>query len=139
MPEAWEYQCKGCNALFTSNLQINIFDVWCINFMGPFPNSEGHEYILVVVDYVSKWVEPLPCRATDAMHSNRMLHDVIFLRYGIPQIVISDGGHTSLIEHSRKLSRKLELITELPLYITHKRAVKQNHRTSKSRISFKRR
>jgi hypothetical protein len=25
--------------------------------MGPFPNSEGYEYILVVVDYISKWVE----------------------------------------------------------------------------------
>jgi transposase InsO family protein len=47
---------------------------------------------LVVVDYVSKWVETLPCWATDAMHPKRMLHEVIFLRYGVPRIVISDGG-----------------------------------------------
>jgi hypothetical protein len=60
----------------TSNLQIDIFDVWGINLMGPFPNSEGCEYILVAVDYVSKWVEALPCRATDAMHSKRMFHEV---------------------------------------------------------------
>ena len=45
----------------TTNLQIDIFDVWGINFMAPFPKSEGCEYILVVVDYVSKWVEALPC------------------------------------------------------------------------------
>jgi hypothetical protein len=45
----------------TTNLQIDIFDVWGINFMGPAPNSEGCEYILVVVDYISKWVEALPC------------------------------------------------------------------------------
>jgi hypothetical protein len=45
----------------TSNLQIDIFDVWRIDFMGPFPNSEGCEYILVAIDYVSKWVEALPC------------------------------------------------------------------------------
>jgi hypothetical protein len=44
----------------TSNLQIDIFDVWGIDFMGPFLNSEGCEYILVDVDYVSKWVEALP-------------------------------------------------------------------------------
>jgi hypothetical protein len=75
----------------TSNLQIDIFDVWEIHFMGPFPNSKGCEYILVVVDYVSKWVEALPCRATDAMHS-KMFHEVIFLRYGVLRIVISDGG-----------------------------------------------
>jgi hypothetical protein len=37
-----------------SNLQIDIFDVWGINFMGPFPNSEGYEYICVAIDYVSK-------------------------------------------------------------------------------------
>jgi hypothetical protein len=44
----------------TLNLQIDIFDVWGIDFMGPFLNSEGCEYILVDVDYVSKWVEALP-------------------------------------------------------------------------------
>jgi hypothetical protein len=75
----------------TLNLQIHIFDVWGIDFMGPFPNSEGCEYILVVVDYVSKWVEALPYRATDAMHSKKMFHEVIFPRYGVPRIVISDG------------------------------------------------
>jgi transposase InsO family protein len=60
--------------------------------MGPFPNSEGCEYILVAVDYVSKWVEALPCQVVDAMHSKKMFHQVIFLRYGVPRIVIIDGG-----------------------------------------------
>jgi transposase InsO family protein len=59
--------------------------------MGPFPNSYGCEYILVVVDYVSKWVEALPCRAANAMHSKKMFHEVIFLRYGVPRIAMSDG------------------------------------------------
>jgi transposase InsO family protein len=76
----------------TLNLQIDIYDVWGIDFMGPFPNSEGCEYILIVVDNVSKWVEALPCRAADAMHSKKMFDEVIFLRYGVPRIVISDGG-----------------------------------------------
>jgi hypothetical protein len=47
--------------------------------MGSFPNSEGYEYILVAANYVSKWVEALPCRAADAMHSKKMFHEVIFL------------------------------------------------------------
>jgi hypothetical protein len=68
----------------TSNIQINIFDVWGIDFMGPFPNSEGYEYILVADYYVSKWVEALPYRAIDAMHSKRMFHKVMFPRYGVP-------------------------------------------------------
>jgi hypothetical protein len=54
----------------TLNLYIDIFDVWGIYFMGPFPNSEGYEYILVAIDYVSKFVEALPCWAIDttALH-----------------------------------------------------------------------
>ena len=34
-------------------LEIELFDVWGIDFMGPFPNSFGNQYILVAVDYVS--------------------------------------------------------------------------------------
>ncbi|GJX45927.1 reverse transcriptase domain-containing protein [Tanacetum coccineum] len=34
-----------------------IFDVWGIDFMGPFPSSNGNKYILVAIDYISKWVE----------------------------------------------------------------------------------
>jgi hypothetical protein len=56
----------------TSSPQTDIFVVWGIDFMGPFPNSEGCEYILVAVDYISKWVEALPFYAADAMHSKRM-------------------------------------------------------------------
>jgi hypothetical protein len=76
----------------TLNLHIDIFNVWGIDFMGPFPNSEGCKYILVVVDYVSKWVEALPCQAANAMHSKRMFHEVIFPRYRVLRIVISNGG-----------------------------------------------
>jgi transposase InsO family protein len=47
---------------------------------------------LVAVDYVSQWVEALPCWAANAMHSRRKFHEVIFLRYGVPIIVINHGG-----------------------------------------------
>ena len=40
-------------------LVIELFDVWGIDFMGPFVSSYGMKYILVAVDYVSKWVEAL--------------------------------------------------------------------------------
>ena len=51
------------------NLPIGLFDVWGIDYMGPFQKSQGYEYILVTVVYVSKWVEALPCRAADAKHA----------------------------------------------------------------------
>jgi hypothetical protein len=40
--------------LLNYNLQIDLFDVWAIDFMGPLVNSNGYEHILVIVDYVSK-------------------------------------------------------------------------------------
>ena len=62
----------------TNNLQIELFDVWGIVYMGPFPKSKNYEYILVAVDYVSKWVEAMPCRATDAKNSKKMFEEIIF-------------------------------------------------------------
>ena len=38
-------------------LVVELFDVWGVDFIGPFPTSYGYAYILVGVDYVSKWVE----------------------------------------------------------------------------------
>jgi hypothetical protein len=42
----------------TTNLQIELFDVWRIDYMGPFPKSKKFEYILLAVDYVSKGLKP---------------------------------------------------------------------------------
>ena len=38
-------------------IMCELFDVWGMDFMGPFPSSCGNTYILVAVDYVSKWIE----------------------------------------------------------------------------------
>ena len=38
-------------------LEVEVFDYWGVDFVGPFPSSFSNEYILVAVDYVSKWVE----------------------------------------------------------------------------------
>ena len=46
----------------------------------------------MVVDYVSKWVEVMPCRTADAKNSKMMFEEIIFLRFGVPRMVISDGG-----------------------------------------------
>ena len=41
----------------TPILEVELFDVWGIDFIGPFVSSYGQKYIVVAVDYVSKWVE----------------------------------------------------------------------------------
>ena len=47
-------------------LVVQLFDVWGMDFMGPFPVSFGNIYILLAVDYVSKWVEAAAYPKNDA-------------------------------------------------------------------------
>ena len=60
-----------------NNLQVELFDVWGIDYMGPFQKSRDAKFILVAVDYVSMWVEALPCRAANSKHAKKMFHEVI--------------------------------------------------------------
>ena len=76
-----------------SILEVEIFDVWGIDFMGPFPSSYGNEYVLVAVDYVSKWVEAVACRNANSNAVQKLFTDIIFPRFGVPRAVISDGGN----------------------------------------------
>ena len=71
---------------------LEVFDCWGINFMGPFPSSFGHVYILLAVDYVSKWIEAIPCRTNDHRTVLKFLKENILSRFGTPRAIISDGG-----------------------------------------------
>ncbi|GJY18922.1 reverse transcriptase domain-containing protein [Tanacetum coccineum] len=68
-----------------------IFDVWGIDFMGPFPSSRGNKYILVAVDYLSKWVEAKALPTNDARVVCKFLKS-LFVRFGTPGAIISDRG-----------------------------------------------
>ncbi|RDY10835.1 Retrovirus-related Pol polyprotein, partial [Mucuna pruriens] len=69
-----------------------VFDVWGIDFMGPFPVSNGYSYILLAVDYVSRWVEAIATRTNDAKVVVDFLKSNIFYRFGVPKALISDQG-----------------------------------------------
>ncbi|WKA10605.1 hypothetical protein VitviT2T_028170 [Vitis vinifera] len=73
-------------------LIVDLFDVWGIDFMGPFPMSFGNSYILVGVEYVSKWVEAIPCKHNDHRVVLKFLKENIFSRFGVPKGIISDEG-----------------------------------------------
>ncbi|KAK8950896.1 hypothetical protein KSP39_PZI004529 [Platanthera zijinensis] len=73
-------------------LEVELFDVWGIDFMGPFVNSCGNFYILLAVDYVSKWVEAVATSKNDAKVVLNFLKNYIFNRFGVPRAILSDGG-----------------------------------------------
>nr|CAN70506.1 hypothetical protein VITISV_024962 [Vitis vinifera] len=71
-------------------LIVDLFYVWGIDFMGPFPMSFGYSYILVGVDYVSKWVEAIPCKRNDHKVVLKFLKENIFSSFGVPKAIISE-------------------------------------------------
>ncbi|GJS44743.1 reverse transcriptase domain-containing protein [Tanacetum coccineum] len=73
-----------------NNIQVcDVFDIWGLDFMGPFPNSKGNKYILVAVDYVSKWVDVQALPTNDARIVIKFLRR-LFARIGVPKALISD-------------------------------------------------
>src|SRR4051812_43138339 len=93
-----ECQITGTNIARKSEMPqqpmlfCEVFDVWGIDFMGPFPVSFGFLYILLAVDYVSKWVEAIPTRTNDSRVVADFVRSNIFCRFGIPRAIISDQG-----------------------------------------------
>ena len=69
-----------------------MFDVWGIDIMGPFPSSFENLYILLVVDYVSKWVETIACPRNDANIVVNLMQKHIFSIFGTPRTIINNGG-----------------------------------------------
>ncbi|GJX04237.1 reverse transcriptase domain-containing protein [Tanacetum coccineum] len=73
------------NKMPQNNIQV------CEVFIGPFPDSRGNKYILVAVDYVSKWVESQALPTNDARVVVKFLKG-LFAKFGVPKTLISDRG-----------------------------------------------
>lgn len=76
----------------SKSLEIELFDGWDIDFMGQFVRSCGHKYILVIVDYVSKWVEDVALAYNVGKIVVAFLRKNIFSHFGVPSSIVSDGG-----------------------------------------------
>ncbi|GJZ80912.1 reverse transcriptase domain-containing protein [Tanacetum coccineum] len=89
-----------------------IFDLWGIDFMGPFPSSRGNQYILVAVDYVSKWVEAKALPTNDARVVVKFLKQ-LFSRFGTPQAIISGRGTHFCNDQFSKVLKKYSVTHRL--------------------------
>ncbi|GKB82217.1 reverse transcriptase domain-containing protein [Tanacetum coccineum] len=84
----------------------------CIDFMGPFPSSRGNKYILVAVDYLSKWVKAKALPTNDARVVVNFLKS-LFSRFGTPRAIISDCGTHFCNDQFAKVMLKYEVTHRL--------------------------
>ncbi|GJR82339.1 reverse transcriptase domain-containing protein [Tanacetum coccineum] len=114
-----------------------IFDVWGIDFMGPFPSSRGNKYILVAVDYLSKWVEakalPILIAEVVVKFLNR------FLPIWTPCDIISDRVMVPIfaMTNSRKSCLSMELLERIFKKKAKNDQTKQGMEKTKSSQSLK--
>ena len=81
--------------------------------MGPFPSSFGNQYILVAVDYVSKWIEAIPSRTNDNKVVIKFLKENIFSHFGTPHAIISDNSAQCCNRFFEALMRKYAITHKL--------------------------
>nr|GFA66210.1 reverse transcriptase domain-containing protein [Tanacetum cinerariifolium] len=96
-----------------NSIQIcKIFDVWGIDFMGPFLFSRGNKYIPVAVDYLSKWVKAKALPTNDARVVCKFLKS-LFARFGAPRAIISDRSTYFCNDQFKKVVRKYRVTHRL--------------------------
>ncbi|XP_075074788.1 uncharacterized protein LOC142162343 [Nicotiana tabacum] len=117
---AWVKSCDDCQRTgnisrrhempMTTIQEVEIFDMWRIDFMGPFVSSYGNKYILVAVDYVSKWAEAVALPTNDAKGV------LGFLKKNISHVLVPQELYSvmaepiSTIEHSHGCWKNMEFV-----------------------------
>nr|GEX96003.1 reverse transcriptase domain-containing protein [Tanacetum cinerariifolium] len=92
-----------------------------IDFMGLLPTSRGNKYILVAIDYLSKWVEAKTLPINDAQVVCKFLKS-LFARFGTPRAIISDRGTHFCNDQFAKVMLKYD--------VTHRLATAYHPQTS---------
>ena len=111
----------------TPILEVEIFDLLGIDFMGPFPMSYDNQFILVAVDYVSKWAEAILTRTNDNQVVIKFLRENIISHFGAPRAIISDNASHFCNRTFEALMQKYSILINCPRLITLRQTGKWNY------------
>ena len=96
-------KCHSCQ-IFSKKMRSHPAPLHLVVSVGPFakwgiyftmwnpPSSVGHHYIIVVIDYFTKWAEVMPTYSNDAKTTALFLFNHIIARFGIPRSIVTDHG-----------------------------------------------
>uniref|UniRef100_A0A2N9GKE3 Integrase catalytic domain-containing protein n=1 Tax=Fagus sylvatica TaxID=28930 RepID=A0A2N9GKE3_FAGSY len=88
------------------------FSAWGMDVIGAITPkaSNGHEFILVAIDYFTKWVEACSFKNVTQVAVTRFVKNNIIYRYGMPEMLITDNA-SNLNNHSYASSSRPSTIT----------------------------
>ena len=69
-----------------------VFGLVCSDIFGPIKVSRGYEYVISFIDMVSKYIELVPLKKIDSGTVSRVFLNRVVLRYGAPDMLMSDNG-----------------------------------------------
>jgi transposase InsO family protein len=96
------------------------FRGWGMDMIGKInaPSSKGHQYILAIMDYFTKWVEVIPMKSVTSKDVINFIKEHVIHRFGIPQTITTDGGSVFISEEFRKFAANMgiKLIISSPYY-----------------------
>lgn len=74
-------------------ITVGPFVKWGVDFMTCNPHSTGgHAYIIVAVDYFTKWAEAMPTLVADGKTTAQFIFNHVIARFGVPQAIVTDHG-----------------------------------------------
>jgi hypothetical protein len=82
-------------------------------------SSKGHQYILAITDYFTKWVEAIPMKLVTPKDVINFIKEHVIHKFGIPQTIMTDGGSVFISEEFRKFAADvgIKLIRSSPYYV----------------------
>jgi hypothetical protein len=96
------------------------FRGWGMDMIGKInpPSSKGHQYILAITDYFTKWVDAIPMKSVTSKDVINFIKEHVIHRFGIPQTITTDGGSVFISEEFRKFAADvgIKLIRSSPYY-----------------------
>jgi hypothetical protein len=96
------------------------FRGWGMDMIGKInpPSSRGHQFILAITDYFTKWVEAVPMKLVASKDVINFVKEHVIHRFGIPQTITTDGGSVFILEEFKKFAADMgiKLIRSSPYY-----------------------
>ncbi|GLT96674.1 hypothetical protein SLE2022_142800 [Rubroshorea leprosula] len=104
------------------------FAQWGVDLLGPFVKGKGGcTYLVVAVDYFTKWIEAKPLSTTIEKKIEEFLFNSILCRFGIPKRIIADNGpHSATTETPFSLAYGAEAVIPVEVGLPSERAGRHN-------------